>query len=45
MENYLHKRLIGQEEAVNKLSNAIRLSRSGLRDGKRVLKTFKVIRR
>ncbi len=40
MENYLHKRLIGQEEAVNKLSNAIRLSRSGLRDGRRPIGSF-----
>ena len=40
MENYLHKRLIGQDEAVNKLANAIRLSRSGLRDGKRPIGSF-----
>lgn len=40
MEEYLHKRLIGQEEAVKKLANAIRLSRSGLRDNKRPIGSF-----
>ncbi len=40
MEEYMHKRLIGQDEAVNKLANAIRLSRSGLRDGKRPIGSF-----
>lgn len=40
MEEYLHKRVIGQEEAVNKLSDAIRLTRSGLRDCKRPIGTF-----
>ena len=40
MEDYMHKRLIGQEEAVSKLANAIRLSRSGLRDGKRPIGSF-----
>ena len=40
MEEYMHKRLIGQDEAVSKLANAIRLSRSGLRDGKRPIGSF-----
>ena len=40
MEEYMHKRLIGQDEAVKKLANAIRLSRSGLRDGKRPIGSF-----
>ena len=40
MEDYLHKRLIGQDEAVKKLANAIRLSRSGLRDNKRPIGSF-----
>jgi len=40
MEEYLHKRLIGQDVAVSKLANAIRLSRSGLRDGKRPIGSF-----
>ena len=40
MEKVMHKRVIGQEEAVTKISNAIRLSRSGLRDPKRPIGTF-----
>ncbi len=40
MEGYMHNRLIGQDEAVNKVANAIRLSRSGLRDGKRPIGSF-----
>ena len=40
MENFIHERLIGQEEAVNKIANAIRLSRSGLRDNKRPIGSF-----
>lgn len=40
MEDYLHKRLIGQDEAVKKIANAIRLSRSGLRDSRRPIGSF-----
>ncbi len=40
MEDYMHKRLIGQDEAVKRIANAIRLSRSGLRDGKRPIGSF-----
>ena len=40
MEEYMHKRLIGQDNAVQTLANAIRLSRSGLRDGKRPIGSF-----
>ena len=40
MEDIMHKRVIGQDEAVKKISNAIRLSRSGLRDPKRPIGTF-----
>lgn len=40
MEDVMHQRVIGQEEAVTKISNAIRLSRSGLRDPKRPIGTF-----
>ncbi len=40
MEDFLHKRLIGQDIAVKKIANAIRLSRSGLRDGKRPIGSF-----
>lgn len=40
MEEVMHKRVIGQDEAVTKISNAIRLSRSGLKDPKRPIGTF-----
>ncbi len=40
MEEVMHKRVVGQDEAVTKISNAIRLSRSGLRDPKRPIGTF-----
>lgn len=32
MENYLHNRIVGQNEAINAVSNAIRRNRSGLSD-------------
>ncbi len=40
MEDILHKRLVGQEEAVNTVSDAIRRARSGLKDPKRPIGTF-----
>ena len=40
MEQTMHERVIGQDEAVTKISNAIRLSRSGLRDPRRPIGTF-----
>lgn len=40
MEQVMHNRIIGQDEAVTKIANAIRLSRSGLRDSKRPIGTF-----
>ncbi len=40
MEDYLHKRLIGQDEAVQKVSDAIRRARSGLKDPNRPIGTF-----
>ena len=40
MEEILHKRLIGQEEAVETVSDAIRRARSGLKDPKRPIGTF-----
>lgn len=40
MEKVMHKRVVGQDEAVVKIANAIRLSRSGLRDPKRPIGTF-----
>ncbi len=40
MEEILHKRLIGQDEAVQTVSDAIRRARSGLKDPKRPIGTF-----
>ena len=40
MENVIHNRVIGQDKAVKQVANAIRLSRSGLRDPKRPIGTF-----
>ncbi|WP_414827940.1 ATP-dependent chaperone ClpB [Alteromonas sp. H39] len=40
MEDVLHKRVVGQEEAVNAVSNAIRRSRAGLADPNRPIGSF-----
>ncbi len=40
MEEELHGRVIGQEEAVHAISNAVRRSRSGLRNPKRPIGAF-----
>ncbi len=40
MEDELHKRIIGQEEAVHAIANAVRRSRSGLRNPKRPIGAF-----
>ncbi len=40
MEDEIHKRLIGQEEAVSAVSRAIRRTRSGLKDPKRPIGSF-----
>ncbi|HTL46748.1 MAG TPA: ATP-dependent Clp protease ATP-binding subunit [Verrucomicrobiae bacterium] len=40
MEEELHKRVIGQHEAVRAISHAVRRSRSGLRNPKRPIGTF-----
>lgn len=40
MEDVLHQRLIGQDEAVNAVSNAIRRSRAGLSDPNRPIGSF-----
>ena len=40
MEELLHKRVIGQEEAIAAVSNAVRRSRSGLQDPNRPLGSF-----
>lgn len=40
MEDFLHTRVIGQEEAVSAISNAIRRSRAGLSDPNRPIGSF-----
>ena len=40
MEDILHKRVIGQNEAVGVVSDSIRRARSGLKDPKRPIGTF-----
>jgi ATP-dependent Clp protease ATP-binding subunit ClpC len=40
MEDELHKRVIGQDEAIKTISKAIRRSRSGLKDPKRPIGSF-----
>ncbi len=40
MEDILHKRLVGQEEAVETVADAIRRARSGLKDPRRPIGTF-----
>src|SRR5699024_11420807 len=40
MEGLLHDRVIGQEEAVNAVSKAIRRARAGLKDPKRPIGSF-----
>ncbi|TYO90795.1 ATP-dependent Clp protease ATP-binding subunit [Oceanicella actignis] len=40
MEERLHQRVIGQEEAIRAVSDAVRLSRAGLREGNRPVATF-----
>ena len=40
MEDVLHKRVVGQEEAVQSVSNAIRRSRAGLADPNRPIGSF-----
>ncbi len=40
LEELLHKRVIGQEEAVNVVSKAIRRARAGLKDPKRPIGSF-----
>lgn len=40
MEQSLHERIIGQEEAINAVSRAIRRARSGLKDPKRPMGSF-----
>ncbi len=40
LEEELHKRIIGQEEAISAVSNAVRRSRAGLQDPKRPIASF-----
>ncbi len=40
LEQVLHKRVVGQEEAINAVSDAIRRSRAGLQDAKRPIGSF-----
>ncbi len=40
LEEELHKRVIGQEEAIGTIANAIRRSRTGLSDGRRPIGSF-----
>ena len=40
LEDELHKRIIGQNDVITKLSNAVRRSRSGLQDEKRPIGSF-----
>ncbi|WP_428408410.1 ATP-dependent Clp protease ATP-binding subunit [Hyphococcus sp.] len=40
MEERLHERVIGQEEAVKAVSDAVRLARAGLREGRKPVATF-----
>src|SRR5882762_1637284 len=40
LEDELHKRLVGQEEAIKSLSQAIRRSRTGLKDPKKPIGSF-----
>jgi ATP-dependent Clp protease ATP-binding subunit ClpC len=40
MEKRLHERVIGQDEAVQAVSDAVRLARAGLKEGRRPIATF-----
>jgi ATP-dependent Clp protease ATP-binding subunit ClpC len=40
LEERLHKRVVGQEEAVRAVSDAVRLARAGLREGRSPIATF-----
>jgi ATP-dependent Clp protease ATP-binding subunit ClpC len=40
MEEHLHRRIIGQEEAINAIADAIRRARSGMKDPRRPIGSF-----
>uniref|UniRef100_UPI00106A1EC2 AAA family ATPase n=1 Tax=Pseudomonas aeruginosa TaxID=287 RepID=UPI00106A1EC2 len=43
MEERLHQRVIGQQEAITAVSDAVRLARAGLRQGSRPIATFRFL--
>src|SRR5204862_4685276 len=43
MEERLHQRVVGQDEAINAVSNAIRRARAGLHDPNRPLGSFMLL--
>ena len=40
MEEHLHKRIVGQDEAINAIADAIRRARSGIKDPRRPIGSF-----
>ncbi|HSJ58541.1 MAG TPA: AAA family ATPase [Anaerolineae bacterium] len=40
MEEHLHRRIVGQEEAINAIADAIRRARSGMKDPRRPIGSF-----
>src|ERR1700759_3686250 len=40
LEDRLHERVVGQDEAVAAVADAVRLARAGLREGRRPVATF-----
>jgi ATP-dependent Clp protease ATP-binding subunit ClpC len=40
MEDYLHKRIVGQDEAIEAISKAVRRARAGLKDPRRPIGSF-----
>jgi ATP-dependent Clp protease ATP-binding subunit ClpB len=40
LEDELHKRIVGQEEAISAIANAVRRSRAGMQDAKRPIGSF-----
>lgn len=40
LESELHKRVVGQQEAIESLGNAVRRSRAGLQDAKKPIGSF-----
>jgi ATP-dependent Clp protease ATP-binding subunit ClpC len=40
MEKFIHQRVIGQDEAISAVSDAVRLARAGITEGRRPIATF-----